>query len=147
MSTSESNKRSSAWVSLITVKCSFHQLCSSVAENVRDSLNNWTKMLGQKIRGNSLVQWLRHSIWVVNILVHIMAQPVSETTECGALKQANEVEDGKDFWTPWKVSNTLHTSLVRSVMKRQQQNNTGLMLVYGRPRLKAPFLMWSQKEE
>lgn len=59
------SKRSLTRVSLITARCSDHQLCLPVAEKVMDSLNNWTETLGQKIGGgDSLVQWLGHSAWV-----------------------------------------------------------------------------------
>ena len=75
----------------------------------------------------------------IDDLVCIMTQAVNEATEPGAPKQAHEAEDSKGFWMPWEMSNTHHSNLNRPGLKRQQQNDSGLVLERGRPRFKCPF--------
>lgn len=64
----------------------------------------------------------------IDDLVCIMTQAANEATEPGTPKQVQEAEDSKGFWMPREVSNTHHSNLKRPGLKRQQRNDSGLVL-------------------
>lgn len=83
----------------------------------------------------------------IDDLVCVMTQAVNKATEPWAPKQAHEAEDSKGSWAPQEVSNTHHSNLKKSGLKRQQQSDSGLVFRCERPWFECPFWIQSYRTE